>query len=993
MKRTASYSRWILLSLTGAAVVAATGFRTMGSDRHAVSAPARQSIEATYGMLPLSFEANHGQTDSRVDFISRGNGYSLFLTSGEAVLALRKPVQDTNEIKATGRAKGAVLRMKLVGANQHPAPAAIEELPGKTNYFIGNDPAKWRTDVPNYAKVRYQNVYPGVDLVYYGKQRQLEYDFVVAPGADASAIALDFSGADRRDIDADGNLVLGLGDDDIRLHRPVIYQEEQGIRKKIAGGYVLTDRGQVSFQVAAYDPAKPLVIDPVLSYSTLLGGSSNDLPRGIAVDSLGYAYIAGTSGSTDFPFFGGFDSTGDVSFDVFVAKLNPSASGGASLIYATYLGGATLFVEDQGTGIAVDGSGNAYVTGYTNSNNFPVVNALQGTHNFGVYDAFVSKLNSSGNALLYSTYLGGGGVDKGSAIAVGASGIAYVTGETTPNTNIGAAPFPITATAAQPAYGGAPFCCVMEAFVTKLDTTASGGSSLLYSTFLGGSAADRGTGIAADTSGKAYVVGVTGSANFPIVNGFDTTWNISDGFVAELNTAVSGAAGLVYSTFLGGGDTDQPNDVDIDSLGNAYVAGQTFSTDFPVVNAYSSSAAAIPNAFVVKINPAASGAASLLYSTYLGGSGNDGATGIAVDSNGYAYVTGSTGSSDFPLLHPVDNSFVGGEAFVAKLDPVLSGTSSLLYSTFLGGGLPASIGGSDAGTGIALDAAGNAYVTGYTSSSDFPTVNAYDTTLGDASAHYDAFVAKIDDTPPAASADLSVSKSDSPDPVYIGDNITYTMNVANNGPDAATNVVLTDTLPAGAAFVSASAGCGDVSGTVTCAVGDLANGGTATIQIVVTATTTGTLTNSATVASDVDDPNGLNDSASAQTTVNPAADVSITKSGSPDPVPPGGTVTFTIVVSNSGPSSATGVTVTDPILTGTLQSVTGQGCAQVKAKGKTTVACSVGTLASGANSTITLLVTMPKKQGPTTNTATVTATPFDPNTANNSATGSVTISR
>ena len=950
----------------------------------------RQQVLATYAKLPLGFEANRGQTDSQVRFLSRGSGYSLFLTSSEAILTLRKPSRDRRGVETPSKpeAPSAVLRMRLVGANAKPEVAAMEELPSRSNYFIGNDPAKWRTNVPSYAKVRYEAVYPGVDLVYYGNQQQLEYDFVVAPGADPTIISLDFAGADRREVDDRGDLVLSLGNEQVRFNKPVIYQLDHGKRRQVPGRYVLGDRGQVSFAVAAYDATQALVIDPVLSYSTYLGGTSLDWGQGIAVDSSGSVYVAGRSMSTTgFPTTpGSLDSAGDVSGDAFVAKLDTTASGSASLLYSTFVGGG-LFMEDQAFGIAVDASHNAYITGFTGANNFPLANAYQTTHGGGSADVFVTKLNASGNVLLYSTYLGGRGVDTARAIAVDSSGNAYVTGDTY---NGLITPFPTTANAYQTAMNSTGFCCTMDAFVAKLNTNSSGAASLVYSTYLGGTAEEQGLGIAADAFGKVYVTGWTHSAGYFNVNAYDATANsFQDAFVAKLDTTVSGAGSMLYSTYLGGADHEWGNAIAIDSSGNAYVTGQTVSSDFPTLNGYQTSLGAsapgVADAFVAKLNPSAAGAASLLYSTYLGGTNMENGFGIAVDSSNYAYVTGSTSSSNFPTLNAYDSSLGGSsDAFVAKLDPALSGSASLIYSTYLGASAD------DTGIGIAVDAAGNAYVTGHTTSTDFPVLNAYQTSFG---GNYDAFVTKLTDAAPPASADLSVSNVDAPDPVLQGNNITYTIVVTNGGPDAATAVTLTDPLPAGVAFASASAGCTESSGIVTCSVGNLANGGSATMTIVLTATAAGTITNTATVSSDVDDPASANDSASATTTVNPVADLSVTKSGAPDPVAPGGLVTFTIVVANSGPSAATGVILSDPITNGTLQSVTGPGCATVKAKGKTTATCAIGTLANGANATVTVVVAAPKKQGPMSDTATVTATEADPNTANNSATASVTVAR
>ncbi|MBI4607512.1 MAG: SBBP repeat-containing protein, partial [Candidatus Rokubacteria bacterium] len=391
----------------------------------------------SYGGFPLIFERNQRLTDERVKFLARGRGYALFLTPTEVVLSLANPEPRPGAEKSATlglhnrqKSNTAVLRMQLVGANPHPAITGLDQLPGKVNYFIGNDPKRWRTNIPTYTKVKYEEIYPGVDLVYYGNQRQLEYDFVVAPGAAPKAITLSFEGADKLEVDAHGDLVLQAAGAEIRLRKPVIYQEVGSTRQEITGGYVLKGEHQVSFQVGHYDATRRLVIDPILSYSTYVGGSDADEGRGIAVDASGNAYVVGQTQSSNFPTFPTtsplpFDpSFNGGSSDAFVAKLN---STGTALVYSTFLGGSGFEFAD---GIAVDASGNAYVVGETGSTDFPTTpGAFDDSFNGGT-DAFVAKLNSTGTALLYSTFLGGGTVDKGHSIAVDGSGNAYVTGET-----------------------------------------------------------------------------------------------------------------------------------------------------------------------------------------------------------------------------------------------------------------------------------------------------------------------------------------------------------------------------------------------------------------------------------------------------------------------------------------------------------------------------------------------------------------------------------
>jgi hypothetical protein len=752
-------------------------------------------IVETYGKLPLSFEANQGQTDRQVKFFSRGRSYALFLTSNEAVLSLRKgkvnskgqmtktesrasssadsffksatfpaffrppaaKFEESSDALLTAtdnepQATSSVLRMKLIGANALAKTVGLDELPGKSNYFIGNDPNKWRTNVSNYSKVEYQNVYPGVDLVYYGNQRQLEYDFIVAPGSDPSRIRLKFRGAGTLRIDDEGDLLLGAEGEELRLQKPRVYQEADGTRKAVEGRFWMAGANTISFRVPDYDRSKPLVIDPVLVYSTYLGGSDDDNARGIAVDSLGNAYVTGGTVSTNFPTMNPLQPANAGYYDAFVAKLNLT---GSALVYSTYLGGSSL---DYGHGIAVDSLGNAYVTGLTESADFPTANALQPRIGGGT-NAFVAKLNPTGSALVYSTYLGGSEDDEGFAIAVGSSGNAHVTGITA------SIDFP-TVNPLQPTYGGGGY----DAFVAEFN---SAGSALVYSTYLGGSDLDYGFGIAVDSSGNAYVTGSTYSTNFPTANPLQPTIHgISDGFVAKLNA--TGSA-LVYSTYLGGSSFETGSGIAVDSSGDAYVTGWTDSADFPTTNPLQPTYGGDEDVFVVKLNAAGS---ALVYSTYLGGSLQDDGEGIAVDSLGNAYVTGLTRSANFPTMNPLQVANGSNyEAFVAELNPA---GAALVYSTYLGGQdfIPGG-GDSQIGFGIAVDSLGNAYVTGATSTTDFPMMNPLQPTYGGGS--YDAFVTKIngavDNIPPTTVATAS------PGPNINGwnnTNVTVTLNATDN---------------------------------------------------------------------------------------------------------------------------------------------------------------------------------------------------------------------
>jgi hypothetical protein len=652
---------------------------------HVVSAQKPHAVEG-YGRLPLAFEVNQGQTDPQVKFVSRGAGYNLFLTSTEAVLTLHRvsrrepnaPIAKAMPPQAEG---SAVLYMKLVGANSKTEVSGQNELPGKSNYFVGNDPKKWQSNVRQYAKVRYENVYPGVDLVYYGNQRALEYDFVLQPGTDPSVIRLGIEGATKLRLEQ-GDLVLSSPAGDVHLCRPQIYQQVNGARREIRGGYVL-NQNEVGFRIASYDRRRELIVDPVLAYSSYLGGGTG---LSVAVDAAGNAYLTGYTTSTDFPTANAIQPTYHGDQDAFVTKINAD---GTALVYSTYLGGSN---EDFGESIAVDAAGNAYLTGQTQSSDFPTANAIQAM-NHGHMDVFVTKINADGTALVYSTYLGGNDDDGGQSVAADAAGNAYVTG-TTESTD-----FP-TANAIQPTNHGD-----QDAFVTKINAD---GSAFIYSTYLGGSYFDYGSAIALDSAGNAYVTGSTESSDFPTVNAIQPTSHggYDDAFVTKINA--SGSA-LVYSTYLGGSGVDYGNAIAVDAAGNAYAIGYTLSTDFPTLNAIQPPKNGSYDAFVTKIN--ANGNA-LVYSTYLGGSGADVGRGIALDAAGNAYLTGYTTSTDFPTANALQPMFRGKyDAFVTKIN---ASGSALVYSTYLGGS------GVDLGNAIAVDAAGSAYVTGEAGSRNFP---------------------------------------------------------------------------------------------------------------------------------------------------------------------------------------------------------------------------------------------------------------------------------
>jgi Beta-propeller repeat len=684
---------------------------------HSVSVSAesqanRAWINDAYGRVPLNFEANEGQNTPEVKFLSRGSGYSLFLTSHETTLALRKSHREAsvNASQRSGhvefsKSEATVVRMILEGSSSASQIRGTDELPGKSNYLLGNDPKNWHTNIRHYSKVKYDDVYPGIDLVYYGTGRQLEYDFIVAPGANPQDIKLRFEGVRDLQIDADGDLVLDVEDGKIRQHKPIVYQELAGVRQEISGRYVQGPQGLVGFQTANYDASRPLVIDPVLVYSTYLGGSGDDASSRIAVDRTGCAYMAGQTVSVDFPTTAGaLQSVRPGPLSAFVTKLNES---GSAVIYSTYFGGSS---NNRVYAIAVDGAGHAYVTGNTISRDFPITpGAFQpviADASFGIGDAFVTKFDESGSALVYSTYLGGSGHESGSGIAVDRAGHAYVIGNTL------SVDFPTTLGAFQVARAGSgPFD---DVFVTKLNRQGSG---LVYSSYLGGNKIDIGYAIAVDRAGYAYVTGQTRSLDFPITPGaFQLTnhggpFDPIEAFVAKFNR--QGTA-LVYSTYLGGTNDDfGGKSIAVDATGHAYVTGDTVSADFPTTpNAFQRTNNGGGDVFVTKLNRRGS---ALRYSTFLGGGGSEQSPDIAIDGAGHAYVSGLTSSPDFPTTPvAIQGTRQGGfDAFVTKLN---RRGSALLTSTYLGGT------GDDFGTGIAVDRARNAYVLGYTFSRDFPVV-------------------------------------------------------------------------------------------------------------------------------------------------------------------------------------------------------------------------------------------------------------------------------
>lgn len=755
-------SKQVLFLLFGVFLVFTALVSTRSGARLSLSLPTPDLIVQNYSRLPLNFEQNEGQVDANVQFLARGQGYNLFLMASEAVLSLRQPLSLVEQgsanpemLSSVAETKQAVeqtvIRMRLVGANPAPAVSALEQLPGKVNYFIGNNPDRWRTEIPTFAKVTYEDIYPGVDLMYYGHQGRLEYDFVVKPGANLSDITLSFEGADRLELDRQGNIELHIGDSRVVHKAPIIYQDVEDERREIEGRFVLHDGGQVGFHLGTYDASRPVVIDPELIYSTFLGGMLDSRALAITVDNSNNTYLTGFTNSMDFPLMEGAPQTVlNGNSDAYVAKLNGE---GSALIFATYLGGGLEEnVDDSDGGIAVDMDGNVYVAGRTESDDFPTFEALQTTLR-GVSDAFLAKLDPTGSSLIYATYLGGSAVDTATGLEVDGNGNAYLAGWTA------SSDFPTTAGAFEPIFNGTTWT---DAFVTKVNAA---GDDLLYSTFVGGTGRDEAYGMDLHTDGSVYITGATFSFDdpgSPVDEGFPVSGDafqpvksesLWDAFVARLSPD---GEGLVYGSYLGGsGGLEWGHDVAVDVNGNAYLTGETRSVDDPGTGEYEGFPITagvfqpgfggdFNDAYVAKVSPDGS---ALLYSSYIGGNAGD--TGlfgadlsIGVDSAGSAYLAGSTKSTDFPIANAFQPELAGGvDVFVTKVSP---DGSNLEYSSYLGANED------EFALDIEVDALGNAYITGY-APTGFPTTpGAYQET---SPGIIPAFVAKIGEPP--AEVDLS----------------------------------------------------------------------------------------------------------------------------------------------------------------------------------------------------------------------------------------------
>jgi hypothetical protein len=733
-------SSWLvllLMILLGSALVVVNPPLVMATPAMSpVAAPSPLPAGETFAKMPLSFIENQGQVDSRVKFYAKIPQSTIYFTDRDLVLSFPPQSGMKQTAPAPENQPRASLWLVPEGLSPEATPAGVDRQEHRVNYFIGSDPGRWRTGIPTFRAVTYREAYPGIDLQFYGTGCALEYDIIVKPGGNPDQVRFHCPGAKSLALSPEGDLAINLpGGGSLVQKKPVIYQEINGVRVPAAGNFMIigdASRCRYGFQVAAYDPRHPLVIDPVLGFSSFLGGTGEDRGQAIAVDSARSIYVAGYTNSSDFPigFSGSHLRDYVAGYDAFVTKIKADLSG---FVYSTFLGGSS---SDQAYGVAVDAAGNAYVTGYTGSSNFPTAPT---TGPFSTYqnsgDAFVSKISPDGAALVFSIFLGGSNVDFGRGIAVDGQNNVYVTGYTQSSS------FPTMPNGSplRP-WGGAT-----DAFVTKINPDAT---ALVYSTFLGGTGNDRGYAIAVDAFGNAYITGETNSSTtfptMPVNNPLRPFGggNYSDAFVTKIN---AGATALVYSTFLGGSKADVGYGIAVDRGNNVFVTGITGSSDFPTWpdgHPLLPYGGGVSNAFVTKIQ---ADGAQLPFSTFLGGNQADAGYAVAVDRLGDAYVAGETSSANFPTwpsgspLYPYAGSY---DAFVTKIK---GNGSALLYSTFMGGTY------TDHALAIAVDKKGSAYITGHTnstgsgSSTSFPQKNALQGYGGGTS---DAFVAKIIDPIP-----------------------------------------------------------------------------------------------------------------------------------------------------------------------------------------------------------------------------------------------------
>jgi hypothetical protein len=942
----------LVLLVLGAALL----FKLDLATPHSSNLPAANSsrIQASLAHLPISFEPNQGQSANQVKFLAHGHGYGLYLMPSEAVLTLPQ--------RSQGALQEAAVQMQLAGANQQAQMAGADPLPGHSNYFVGNDSSRWLRNIPQFGRVRYHNVYPGIDLAFYGNQNQLEYDFEVSPGSDARQIELNFKGATDVSVAGNGDLVLGISGRELRFKSPHIYQKSSDGVQTIAGSFVMRGKNAAGFEVGPYDRSRALVIDPVLAFSTYLGGAGEEsctaitgasagfVPHcpAITVDSAGRIYVSGaTTTAAGTSAFSGktpntTNSLNPAGENVFISRITLSNTAGAttsSLDYVTYIGGSTgaTSVIQYPSGIGVDSGFNVYVAGTTNASDYPTTAAAfqAAPVSAGNNHVFVSKIDSSGSVNLYSTYLSGNQIDTASDMALDSQGRVYVMGITNSSN------FPTTIGALQPTFPAG--LTGSQFFFSKVNPAQNTVNSLQYSTYIGGSTPANGVvlggAVSVDSKFNVYLAGGTnftdmGTPNPWIVNAYKSgAQGGVDVWAGKLNAPPANTQQftLAYGTYFGGSGNDIAYGVANDGT-NTYITGSTTSTNITVPNttlAFQSTNGGGGDAFLAKFGvPAVSGTTQgtvpLDYFSYLGGTAEDEGLGIAADTLGNAYVTGRTAGS-FHLANAFQGSFGGGafDAFLARLNTTgTSTTTNTSTSSYLGGS------GTDIGTSIVLDSSLNTFVSGETSGS-FPTVTPLtggSSLLGPS----DAFVVELgpntsaltmpypftsDNALPACDA---ANPTVSPSPVGVGSPVTFTYYIYNTG-DPVANVVFTDKLGANSASASqGTCGSADTSGTLTCTLGTV-NSSTTTNTKTTCANSTGSTNFAAKVTVTVNAPTTV-----LQGSNNVGNSATLTFPGGTTPAASGSAIVNDFSVSAT-PKSPTAIVSGDKVTYSIVATPTGAG--------------------------------------------------------------------